>query len=725
MLNEIEETLYQTNEYGVRHQRPGAKLTPAQRDYMKEKYNINTDWHDTCISCQSRHLIKYAGKTDDDGNVINSFNVQCSGIPATLPPGSANKVNEIIAQTGVDKARALKIVQGSIDPVAWAELMFGFDDAREGRRLREYQKEQIRCTSNKVVLREGRRSGKTFAAAVKILYQVFNAKVLAGYDQLGQKIYSGPPVMIVTPFLSQLLNVFNEMESLLKINKDLSSTVTTGGSGSLYVKTPFFRMEFSNGAVIKGFVSGSTNKQDDSGGGTLRGQSASFIYIDEMDMIPESILEKVILPILLSDELGGFTLWATSTPIGKKGSFYSWCKEDDTFKEDHLPSTVLPQWEKIKKTYEPPKYTKEAFESEFLALFTDGEYGVFKPSLIRMARRNYSYHQVANKLALKNIFGVIDPSKLSIVLGIDWNKNAGSEFVVVAYDPSTGLYITLDAINIGASEFSANKWKQVVIDLNAKWSPDYIYADEGYGHHIIEDLKLLSFQLKASAKTHKEKETALLYERLVSFNFSQKIELVSPIDGEIMSKTGKDYLIQNAVRIFEDQVICIPEDDEALYQQLHHYVVLRRSPVTNKPIYGSDSDKIGDHRLDAFMLALAGLQLEFGQFSNKQALAASEVEQYTRKELQDQKSSPGALNILRGTMKQDEFLMKYKPSENEPIDKIAPRAKGTRGKTNLWDKLVAQARNHLGMGEDDFDLTKHSQGDFIERKRSSRRSLFK
>ena len=79
----------------------------------------------------------------------------------------------------------------------------------------------------------------------------------------------------------------------------------------------------------------------------MRGFSADIIYLDEMDMIPKEVLDKVINPILATTP--DTMLIATSTPIGKKSKFYEWCLERPDFKEDYHPSSVIPHWEQIKE----------------------------------------------------------------------------------------------------------------------------------------------------------------------------------------------------------------------------------------------------------------------------------------------------------------------------------------------------------------------------------------
>ena len=368
-------------------------------------------------------------------------------------------------------------------------------------------------------------------------------------------------------------------------------------------------MELKNGASIRGFVSGLGVKQDGSGGGTMRGQSADIIYLDEMDMIPEDILDKVVTPILLTKP--GVKLIATSTPIGKRGKFYQWCLEREDFKEDYYPSSVLPHWEDIRDEL-IKENTSEGFRAEYMAEFIEGSYGVFKPSWIVNAQKEYRYDDRNFLRKYK-----INSENVSICIGIDWNKNAGTEFYVVGYSHEDGIWFALDAVNVAASEYSAQRWMKEVVRLNYKWKPDYIYADEGYGHTIIEDLKLMSNRLKGKVNKNQEDiETIKISERLKSFNFSKKVELRDPLTGETSTKIGKYFLVENAIRIFESGEFIFPKDDEILTKQLQNYIVAKRNPQNNKPVYGMDNKYIGDHRLDAMLLALGGVSLEVSVYSN-------------------------------------------------------------------------------------------------------------
>ena len=616
---DLQESLFVTNEYGITHQNPSAILSKEQVDFAKKEWDINTDLHRTCVNCQVRQMLKYENHLDKNtGEHTKKFVVPCKGIAKNLPAGSQEVVRKMVEEEGMDRARAQLILQSTIDPVAWAELMFGFNDNNPTWYIRNYQKEQLRCSSKRIVIREGRRSGKTFLVALKLLYFVFNRLVQTVIDEKGTIGSTGPTILIVTPYMSQLLTVFDEMERIMKKNKGLCAEVSSASGDSLYVRTPFFHMDFRNGAEIKGFVSGVGIKADGSGGGTMRGVSAQVIYLDEMDMIPEETIDKVIMPILLSALDGDTCFIATSTPIGKRAKFYEYCLSDPTFKEDYLPSTVLPQWQ-INKALIIGDSTPESIQTEFMAAFIDGNFGVFKPSYVYRARTDYTYGDCNDVRWWKKTWAVTDNSMIIRCIGIDWNKNAGTEFVVITYVPHANKYILSEAVNIPAGEFSALSWREELIRLNYKWKPDYIYADEGYGHTIIEDLKLIAFHLTSKPnKNLQDIETTKLTERLKSFNFSSKVSLRNPLDGTIMEKGGKDFLVETARRIFEDPaaIIRFPEAEEQLKNELLHYTTLRRSPTTNKAVYGTDSERIGDHRLDAMMLGLAGIQIEAGLYSD-------------------------------------------------------------------------------------------------------------
>ena len=662
----IDENLYSTNEYGIKYQEPEAKTPQELIDFFAKEKSIKTDVHRTCINCQIRQYTKY-GK----------FDIKCNFIPRKLPDGAASKIEAISKKTDIPIEQATKILKASIDPVAWVELMFGFSDKDPKWFLRSYQKEQLRCSSKRMAVREGRRSGKSFAMALKLIYYAFNMKLDRGRDANGNIVYIGPSIMIVTPYQAQLTNIFEEMEKLMKRNFELRSEVVSGTGDSLYIKTPTFKMEFRNGGLIQGFVSGIGVRQDGSGGGTMRGSSADVVYLDEMDMIPEEILDKVINPILATTP--NTSLIATSTPIGKKGKFHQWCLERPDFEEDFLPSSVIPHWEEIKEEILRDS-TEESFMAEYMAIFIEQQQGVFKKEWVYNARLDYKY----NDSNLQRILGLKTSNADCIkAIGIDWNKNAGTEFYVVGYYPSDKVWIGLDAINVSSSEFSAKRWIKELVELNYKWKPDYIYADEGYGHTIIEELRYQSYALRGKPnKTAMDQETVKIADRLISFNFSQNIKIKDPVTNKDIKKSGKHFLVENAVRILQEGLFKFSIYDDRLKEQFFNYIVVRRNTQNNKPVYGKNNETIGDHRLDAFMLALGGLVLEESVYSGKQLLPSTPTYHsgFNRQQEEQNNAMPNAYNVLKimrgsgSTEENDMIIEKYKRQGLWPSEKNRSRS---------------------------------------------------
>ena len=688
----IEKELYATNEYGVTYQDPDADIPEELLTYFKREYSLKTDVHKTCITCQIRQINKYG-----------SNKIKCSYIPRKLPDGAASRIKEIAAGADIPEEQATKILKASIDPAAWVELMFGFSDKDDKWFLRPYQKEQIRCTSKRMAIREGRRSGKSFAMALKLLYYAYNLKLDRGRDSQGNIVYMGPAIMIVTPYQAQLTNLFEEMEKLLKRNVELRTEVSSGTGDSLYIKTPTYKMEFKNGAVIQGFVSGIGMRSDGSGGGTMRGQSASIVYLDEMDMIPEEVLDKVINPILATTP--DTILIATSTPIGKKGKFHEWCLSRDDFREDFLPSSVIPHWEQIKEEILRDS-TQESFMAEYMAVFIEDQQGVFKKDWVYNARLDYTYDEAYSPQILQRKLGIISAHERTIAIGIDWNKNAGTEFYVVGYFPGSRIWLGLDAVNVPHSEFSAKRWIKELVDLNYKWKPDYIYADEGYGHTIIEDIKYQSYTLRAKKdKSPKEQETVLIADRLVAFNFSSNIKLKDPITNADIKKSGKHFLVENAVRILQDGLFKFPVEETVLKEQFFNFIVEKRNKQNNKPVYGKQNEKVGDHRLDAFMLALGGLVLEESVYSGNQmqisapSFHKTEAIKNTYRSPNEQirdlyaakkkQGAPGDLNVLKimrggGSEEEDRMIKeKYKSQGLWPEDGKSSRSRSIKEEKQL------------------------------------------
>ena len=478
-----------------------------------------------------------------------------------------------------------------LDPVRWIRKTIGLEP-------RENQKVNLMCTSKNIVLLEGRRAGKSWGECMALLYTALTTEIPEGIDSEGNPVHRGAEILILTPFLSQIVLLFGILEKLIKRNKAIKLT--------RFVKTPFYKMEFSNGAKIQGFTTGDNSKSEAS---VVLGQSGDFILLDEVDRMDTASIVKAIRPIQITTP--DVRMMVSSTPTGKREWFYDRNITDSRFKQFFYPSTVIPHWETVKKEAEA-EGTHEYFMQEYMAQFTAQVTGVFQPNFVAMAESSYEYNQVEPFHFGEMQFALSKTHPDWIyTLGIDWNKNAGTEIITVGLDPLINHWWVVDSLNIQKQDWQQIKAMEAVLLMNAKWRPKYIYADVGYGHQAIELLQKHALDI---ARKNPQDPAALMVQSLYAYDFGSKQQYRDPVDGQIKKTDAKAFLVENAVRRFEEARIHFPANDPFLTKQLLNYIIERYTP-TGLPKYGMNSTQIGDHRLDALMLALVPFRLHQSDFA--------------------------------------------------------------------------------------------------------------
>jgi len=535
-----------------------------------------------CSQCEAELTINTTTTSGwVEKQAITAFLVQCDFIPKKyeLPEEYQGLLTE----------EQQSIAIAALDPSAWAEKFLA-------RTLRRHQEVSNRCSAKHKVLRWGRRSGKTYGMAMNLLNFVLNIQFSEGKDATGEEVFRGAQVLILSPFLAQIELIFDNLEELLSRNPDLAVMKRR------HVKTPFHSMEFTNGAVIKGFTTGAQSKQEAS---TVRGQSADLVYADEVDFIPTDDLKKAIEPILLTHAHA--IMWSSSTPKGKREWFYKQCRESAHTKEFYFPSTILDNWDDIKSTLD---MTHDSFMQEYMADFIAQEMGVYQPQYVGAAEMSYKYgdtHVVFENKVL-NLSRPVPGWVYSI--GVDWNTNAGTEIVVTGCDRKGRVFV-VEAVNVPKQNWMMIKAEQKIFELHKKWNPDFIYVDAGYGVGQIEHMQAASRHAKATSPNSPD---AHIEDKLVAYDFSRKVEFRDPNTGVMKKAAAKPFLVENSVRQFENGLMFFPASDRTLHNQLLNYIKANIS-ITGLPRYGQNDVKIGDHRVDALNLALVAYKLEMSSFA--------------------------------------------------------------------------------------------------------------
>ncbi len=593
------------NEWEDREQELGAAFQEMIDEGGWKEYDFSGQqdpikWEDldeACHKCIFRQTEHYKKHLDRNGQTLeNKFVAPCRGIPKEyLKPELLEHLRIAPDSPMAEDLLLLK------SPSEWARKHCKLDT---GQPLEPfyYQRLMLDCTSKRSVFRCGRRTGKSVAVSAYILWAcmvqpfftrdpVTRALVLD--PETGGPYQEPTRVLIVTPRQTHADNIMATIKGFIDRNPLLSQAM------SAYRSSPYYIVQFNNGSTITCVTAGTGTA---AAGVSIRSFSASLLVLDEANYLGEAD-RKAIMAILATNQ--NTILRALSTPTGMQDFFWEWCMDKPTFKSFHFPTSCRPDWDNVRDGVFGDVETEDEFLHEYMAVFSPPDSGVFRPDLIRLAMRSHIYAEQIPEDGW--IYGI----------GVDWNSSAGTEIFVVGLDTATGEYKSIDSVNVPKSTWTQLNALTRLIEMIKFWRPGVVCVDEGYGSTQIELLQRFALD-----RGHEHPAIADLRDTLIPYNFSSSIEVANPTNGVVKRKPAKPFLIENAVRRFEDQNLAISEHDMVLLRQLKSYMILRRSAATGQPVFGPSSPSIGDHRLDAFLLALVGFKLKFGSLDQPARLVA-------------------------------------------------------------------------------------------------------
>ncbi|MDD2231041.1 MAG: terminase family protein [Candidatus Cloacimonetes bacterium] len=454
----------------------------------------------------------------------------------------------------------------------WAFDPVFFFDTVYGSPARAYQKPQLLCTARRIVGRQCRQSGKSLAYIYKVLHYLITNE--------------NKTVLVIAPFEKLLKKLWDEYvlrDCLHKHAKTKASIVSKAMS-------PSYNILFDNGSRLIMMIAGEG----------ARGQTADWIYIDEAAIIPPETLNSIVFTIASRGD--GAAMLLTSTPKGRGNMFYKACKEDSNYNEYHVSIYDIP--EMANQIPEFRKVSGEAgFEQECVAEFPDGAGGPFSYKGIDLAKQPYLY---------ENCF---KESNYIYFGGVDWNgPGVGTYFYVIGFDPNSSNVKVVDKSVVASNTWNSTVAKNEFIRLNRKWGPKHWMCDAGYGHSIMEDLRLYSTQIRQN-----NTPDAQIKYTLEPVAFGEWLKLNDPFTKEEIKKTTKSFVVSQLARLFEpapggDGVrIAYSSDDNELTQSLEMYKLLA---TTSKGVeqYGLDKkDGVEDHCIDALMLSVYGIVKYYGE----------------------------------------------------------------------------------------------------------------
>jgi hypothetical protein len=538
-----------------------------------------------CQDCVAAYKQKHPGK---------AFGIKCVGVYDMADYEAMQADQKAIDENDFDSIDEIREIY---DPAFWATRYMVLRDDQgniEPCAPRAYQEEALRCTSPRKVDRWGRGLGKTLCGVIEELHFI--------------SINKNTEVMVVAPSQAQAQLWWDE------IVFQIENSPALGGNDFLISKKqqPYYYMRFGNGSVIKIFTAGSKSGK---GADSVRSQSPRRIRLEEQDYLADKDYQA-IMPLMR--RFKNITFHGSSTPTGLRGMFWQMCNKLPDYKEFFHPIMDHPNWGTDQLNEEvclAEAQTLEKYRHEWLAEFGDPTAGVFKSAFVDWAMKPYS---------LKTL--IHDPSKRH-VMGIDWNgKGTGTRIVVTQYDPATRKRRVVHHEAIDDDKATTKKSFNRIVELNKLWHCDYVYVDAGFGFVQDELIKDIGVQ----AGTFDSDTAKLKYINVI--DFGAKLEtnaivpnrnpdskyLADPKD-DILKRRTKPFMVEGTVMAFEMELVEVSREYALLEEQLRGFRVKTWTKGGAADTYSTDADS-GDHDLDAFMLSMLGIELNYGLWHTKETV---------------------------------------------------------------------------------------------------------
>jgi intein/homing endonuclease len=418
----------------------------------------------------------------------------------------------------------------------------------------------------------------------------------------GTELKKGATCLVATPYDTQAREIFDQLNNFISGNPVLEASVES-------IRRSPYEIVFKNKSRIKLYTAGTRSGTE---GGSLRGQKASWLYMDEVDYLGDKDFEAIYAITLEAPKRIG--VMVASTPTGRRGKFYQICTqqklnqkvekyEDRNFfdmntydrgtatgwQEFYFPTMVNPEWSPEMEAELRGLYTEVAYEHEVMAEFGTEMVGVFNKDYIDEAASNG--------------YALLSQPKMDapIAFGIDWDKyGAATQIVVTQWNPLLerrprpeidgegvtryGRFQVINRIEIPKGEFTYDNAVRKIIELDGIYKPFAIYADRGSGEYQVEMLR------------------KVLGDKVRGIHLGGSYEVRDPYSREFDKKPIKPFIVNQTTLILERGQLQIPSraKDETIARQMTNYTVERVSPKTGEPTYSNEDE----HALDGLMLGI-------------------------------------------------------------------------------------------------------------------------
>ncbi len=201
---------------------------------------------------------------------------------------------------------------------------------------------------------------------------------------------------------------------------------------------------------------------------------------------------------MIAGEREDIGITASSTPTGKRGTFYLMNTDDNWgYSRHYHPSMDNPNWSQEMEDQFRAELTQSQYDHEILAIFGTEETGVFDKAKVDKARtyEYYTYDKLTaeqkrqiessgNGYPNELLYDSFNPMPVNpfVTLGVDFDKfQASSSIVALAFNVNIKKFQVIKRIEVPRGEYTLDNAVQKIIECNHIYRPAWIYIDRGYG----------------------------------------------------------------------------------------------------------------------------------------------------------------------------------------------------------------------------------------------------
>jgi hypothetical protein len=577
----------------------------------------------------------------------------------------------------VEAKKLLEIMQ---DPVKWAQVFVRTWDPVQKKVVpwvaRWYQADALRDKSLKKTLRQGRRTGKTEEMVLDILH----------------RIYTRPNYrcLVITPYENQVRLIFMRLRELVDYSPHIKAEVVKNTSNP-------YNITLRNNSAVLGFTTGASSG---SGGASIRGQRADWLFLDEVDYMSDADFDSVTAIAAERPDIG---ITMSSTPTGRRSQFYKACTDPKMgYTEHYHPSTHNPNWNDAMEAEFRAQLSEQGYIHEIMADFGTQDTGVFNKNKLdaAMLYECYAYNELTylekirvNDLNIVPNMYLYDKARPAPMhpfrtMGVDWDKyGASSSIVILDFDVIYKKFKVIKRVEVPRGEYSYDNAVNTIVELNEIYNPSWIYCDRGAGEYQIERLHIIGDERPHTGLKHKVK----------GWQFKNTLEIMDPITKEINKEPLKPFMVTQLQIAFDRDMMMLSQFDEVLHKQLIDYEV-ERIGANGQPVFTSKDE----HYVDALGLAYLAFVLEFKELTNsiKEAKTATKIE-FSRKQLGGSGLSQ-LFSEIQSSESSRSALLNYDPSDlpgdRPTMVKVSQNYRSGGNATGSWGSRANGMRRSKNAG---------------------------